>query len=130
MGSIMNILTENGQLIFNQIKDHTKALNLSKGSADDLELTTLAHNYDLYFRMAEYCNKNGYTQKPDSGGWDQVRPEYTIMQKAYTFILKHSGKYGLTPGDRAKIFAIKSEKEKEDDPFGDLKTKRFLRDLD
>lgn len=113
-----NILTANGKLIFERIKGHCEKLGIYK-EIDELELIPLAHNYDLYMQMAVLCRDEGVTQKPKNGGWDQVRPEYTVMQKSYAYIMKHSAKFGMNPGDRAKIFDIKKV-ESEKDPLEEL----------
>lgn len=110
---------------------------------DDLELSMLANSYDLYFRMAQYCNDHGVSMtfaakatvpddedeeladdekdfvKAKGGGYQQIRPEYTVMKNEYQNILKHSSKFGLTPGDRAKIFKDFGKKE-EPDPLAVL----------
>ena len=41
-----------------------------------------------------------------------VRPEYNIMKNEYAQILKHSGKFGLNPSDRDKLFSKALEKDK------------------
>ena len=80
---------------------------------DQLELVMLANSFDLYFDNAKTCNQTGATQSPKGGGWDQVRPEYTVMKNEYQNILKHSCKFGLNPGDRAKFFKGIGEKDKK-----------------
>jgi hypothetical protein len=58
--------------------------------------------------------------KSKSGGqYQQIRPEYTAMKNEYQNILKHSSKFGLTPGDRAKIFKDFGKKD-EVDPMAEL----------
>lgn len=105
---------------------------------DDIELSMLANSYDLYFRMAQYCNDHGVTMSFDKkqaekntgveladdeademkaktgGAYQQIRPEYTAMKNEYQNILKHSSKFGLTPGDRAKIFKDFGKKDEVD----------------
>jgi P27 family predicted phage terminase small subunit len=118
------ILTTNGKQIFDRIKEHVEKLGVFQ-EIDELELIALAHNYDLYQQMAIYCRDHGVTQKPEKGGWDQVRPEYTVMQKSYAYIMKHSGKYGLNPGDRARIFKVQPDDD-NDDPIRDLLRNRGI----
>lgn len=111
-------LNTNAKKVFNRIKKHAQKLGVYE-PADDMDLKMLAYNYDLYEQMAAFCAVHGYTQKPEGGGWNQVRPEYTIMQKCYAYFMDHAGKYGLNPGDRVKIFKMKS-KEVDDDPLKQL----------
>ena len=102
----MKYLTKEGERIYEQIKGFcTHKLGLEE--VDDFELKMLANSFYLYMYYADLCNTDGCTQKPKAGGWDQVRPEYTIMKNEYQNILKHSGKFGLNPTDRAKILASK-----------------------
>ena len=116
---------------------------LTMAEVDDIELSMLANSYDLYFRMAKYCNDHGVSMtfaakapvpgdedddlaedeknfiKAKGGGYQQIRPEYTVMKNEYQNILKHSAKFGLTPGDRAKIFKDFG-KPHEEDPLAAL----------
>jgi len=67
----------------------------------------LANSFALYAENAKYCNENGIkmTITTEKGGeYSQICPEYTVMKNEYQNILKHSGKFGLNPGDRSKIF--------------------------
>ena len=96
-------LSDRGIEFFNRIKAHCEA-NKILFEIDELELAMLANSFDLYATNAALCRDDGSTQSPKGGGWDQVRPEYTIMKNEYQNILKHSPKFGLNPGDRARIF--------------------------
>jgi P27 family predicted phage terminase small subunit len=108
----MQYLTKQGKEIYERIKAHC-VQNGILFEIDEFELAMLANSFDLYNRYANKVNKEEATQKPKEGGWDQVRPEYTVMKNEYQNILKHSSKFGLNPGDRAKIFAgMKKEKKK------------------
>jgi phage terminase small subunit len=100
-------LTETGIEIFNRLIEHCETIGLL--DIDSFELSMMANSFDTYFKYAKICNETGATQKPKEGGWDQVRPEYTIMKNEYQNILKHSSKFGLNPGDRAKIFNMKKK---------------------
>lgn len=105
-------LTPEGQAIFNRIKSHCEQ-NKILFEIDDYELSMLANSIYLYGKNAAVCNVKGTTQKPKGGGWDQVRPEYTVMKNEYQNIIKHSSKFGINPGDRAKIFGgMKQTKKK------------------
>jgi phage terminase small subunit len=66
----------------------------------------LANSYDAYDRAATYCNEKGFSREIESkqGSFGQIVPEYTVMRNEYNNILKHSSKFGMTPGDREKIF--------------------------
>lgn len=98
----MNYLSKTGEAIYKKLQEHCKQLKMM--DADSLELMMLANSFDIYAQNAEYCRDHGMTQAPEKGGWDQVRPEYTIMKNEYQNILKHSAKFGLNPGDRDRLF--------------------------
>jgi phage terminase small subunit len=141
----MRHLTDKGKQIYARLEAFVKG-KLTMGEVDDIELSMLANSYDLYFRMAKYCNVHGVSMtfsskapvpddedddlaedekdfiKAKGGGYQQIRPEYTVMKNEYQNILKHSAKFGLTPGDRAKIFKDFG-KEKESDPLEELNKK-------
>ena len=104
-------LSEGGARIYEAILKHCQD-NGIQNEIDTFELAMLANSFDLYSINAEYCRDNGTTQSPVKGGWDQIRPEYTVMKNEYQNILKHSSKFGLNPGDRAKIFDGLKQKEK------------------
>jgi phage terminase small subunit len=106
---LRGFLTERGERIYQMIKSHVSSIGIE--DVDILEMAMLANSYDLYISNMEICkNENTFKNKHD-----QVRAEFTVMQKAYDHVLKHGAKFGLNPGDRAKIFDIKkkdSEKKK------------------
>lgn len=112
-----SFLSDRGKEIYNLILGHCKALGVDN-SIDVFELAMLANSFDKYAVNAEYCRDYGDTQQPEKGGWDQIRPEYTVMKNEYQNILKHSAKFGLNPGDRAKIFGKLKPKEKPDPSQG------------
>jgi phage terminase small subunit len=103
MKDYLDFLTERGVLIYKAIRNHCKKYGIT--DVDLMEMAILANSFDLYATNAKICNESGHTQHPKEGGWDQVRPEYTIMKFEYANILKHSGKFGLNPADREKIFS-------------------------
>lgn len=115
----LEILSENGLLIYKMIEKHCKKLKI--GEADSLEMIMLANSYDLYYQAALFCKQNGtvVSMPTKTGTYDMLRPEYNQMKNEYGNILKHSPKYGLTPGDRDKIFKGLNKKEKKD-PAGGL----------
>lgn len=83
---------------------------------DEHELAMLAKSFELYAKHAKFCLENGETfdMPTKTGTYPMVRPEYTIMNKEYQNILKHSSKFGLNPGDREKIFkGLGNEKDKK-----------------
>ena len=117
----MKHLSEKGKQIYNRLKTHCES-RLSMIDVDDIELSMLAYSYALYFEMAEYIKENDvkFTMITEKGGeYEQIRPEYSVMKNEYQNILKHSSKFGLTPGDRAKIFKDIGKKE-EVDPLEEL----------
>jgi len=95
--------------IVKHINDHNLIQDI-----DTLELSMLANAMDAYERAAMICNEKGFTEDVTgkNGTVKQVIPEYSIMKQQYDLILKHAPKYGLSPGDREKIFGgIKKEKK-------------------
>ena len=106
-------LTPEGHRIFEIIKKHCEQNKIWFADVDHFELAMLANSFDLYGRMAEICNKDG-VEMTVGREYSQIRPEYTVMKNEYQNILKHSAKFGLNPGDRAKIFAGMKSKKKVD----------------
>ena len=109
-----DFLTKRGAEIYETIKQHCEQNKIWFDTVDPFELAMLANSFDLYGRMAKIVNDEDATQNPKAGGWAQIRPEYTVMKNEYQNILKHSAKFGLNPGDRAKIFAGLKSKKKVD----------------
>jgi len=72
----------------------------------------IANAFDQYARCATILNEKGMTQTAKNG-FETLRPEYTVMKNCYDQILKHSDKFGLNPGSRRKIFAMRKESEKK-----------------
>lgn len=106
-----DFLSKEGREIYDNLLEHCQKLGLE--DADEYELSMLANSFDKYAKNAKYCRDNGDTQQPEKGGWDQVRPEYTVMKNEYQNILKHSSKFGMNPGDRKKIFNITGKDKKK-----------------
>lgn len=107
-------LTKRGRKIFSQIVKHITDTE-TIFDIDVLELSMLANSFDIYERMSEQCNGDSglielVTGK--NGSFRQARPEYSIMKAEYANIMKNSGKYGLTPGDREKVFSGMKKKKK------------------
>lgn len=122
----MKHLNARGQGIYKRIEAHCRQ-NLGMIDVDDIELSMLAYSYALYFEMAELIQENGvkFTMVTEKGGeYEQIRPEYTVMKNEYQNILKHSSKFGLTPGDRAKIFKDFGKEKESGDPFRELNQKK------
>lgn len=118
----MKHLSEKGSEIYERLKKHCED-RLHMIDVDDIELSMLAYSYALYFEMAELIKNDGvkFTIITEKGGeYEQIRPEYTVMKNEYQNVLKHSSKFGLTPGDRAKIFKDFGKPE-EVDPLEALK---------
>lgn len=111
---LRGFLTDRGESIFQLLKTHVSQMGIK--DIDSLELSMLANSFDLYISNMEICkNENTFKNKHD-----QIRAEFTVMQKAYDHILKHGAKFGLNPGDRAKIFNMKDKGDKGKKGF-DLK---------
>lgn len=112
----MKHLNDKGKEIFDRLEKHCRE-KLEMEDVDTLELSMIANSYALYFEMAEVIQKDGvkFTMTTEKGGeYEQIRPEYTVMKNEYQNILKHSSKFGLTPGDRAKIFKDFGKKTEAD----------------
>lgn len=111
----MDFLTENGLLIFKELKKHCEK-QLKMMDIDELELRMLANSFDKYAINAKFCKDHGDTfeMPTKTGTYPMIRPEYNVMKNEYSQILTHSGKFGLNPGDRAKIFKkVKLEEAKK-----------------
>lgn len=108
----MDFLSENGLLIFKELKKHCKK-QLKMMEVDDYELKMLANSFDKYSRNAEFCRDNGDTfeMPTKTGTYPMIRPEYNVMKNEYAQIIKHSSKFGLTPGDRERFFKVTDEDE-------------------
>lgn len=111
MKDYLDFLSERGMDIYKAIRNHCKKYGIT--DVDYMEMAMLANSFDLYAINAKVCNDSGYTQSPKEGGWDQVRPEYTIMKFEYANVLKHSSKFGLNPGDRERLFSKLKEPKKK-----------------
>jgi phage terminase small subunit len=106
MSEFNGFLSVEGEAIFDILREHCRS-KLKMEDVDDFELAMLANSFYLYSDSAAYCNENGVkmTIRTEKGGiYEQICPEYTVMKNEYQNILKHSGKFGLNPGDRSKIF--------------------------
>lgn len=99
-------LSESGEVIYQTILTHCQN-KLKMMEVDNFELAMLANSFALYAASAKVCNEQGIemTIITDKGGeYSQIRPDYTVMKNEYQNILKHSAKFGLNPGDRARVF--------------------------
>ena len=112
-------LTKRGRKIFQEIITHIRDSNIIQ-DIDTLELSMLANSFDVYERMAQQLNEEGFSEEviTKNGSFKQIVPEYTVMKNEYANVLKHSGKFGLTPGDRQKIFGGLKKKIKKDPNAG------------
>lgn len=111
----MDFLSEKGLLIYEEIKKHVES-KLRLMDADRFEMAMLANSFDLYSQCADYVKSHGvkFTITTEKGGeYEQICPEYTVMKSEYANILKHSGKFGLNPGDRERMFKTLKESGKE-----------------
>lgn len=105
-------LSDEGRTILKMILNHCKDIRLPVDELK-LEASMLANSFDKYAKNAAYCRDHGDTQKPSDGGWDQVRPQYTVMKNEYQNILKHAPKFGLNPTDFDKIFKESKKPKKQ-----------------
>lgn len=108
---MIDYLSERGLEIYHRLHAHASTLGLM--DIDELELAMLANSFDSYITNADFCNKNGVSFNIGEKGYSQIRPEFVAMKTEIANINKLSSKFGLTPGDRAKIFNIKKIGEKK-----------------
>lgn len=113
----LDYLSKRGRIIFYRIVKHINESGVIS-DIDVFELSMLANAFDLYENAASYCNEAGADIYMMHGTVKQVIPEYNVMQQQYDKILKHSSKFGLNPGDRAKIFSGMKTKKKKDPTEG------------
>ena len=99
----MDYLSKNGVLIYKELKKHCDD-KLRMFDIDHFELSMLANSLDMYSVAAKFCSENGVSMATGDNGYKQICPEYSVMKNEYQNILKHSAKFGLNPGDRAKFF--------------------------
>lgn len=105
-------LSDRAKDYYFEIKRHVSQIDIEE--IDNIEIAMLANEYDLYFSNMEFCQKHGYSFTTGSNnGYSQIRPEFTVMKTAYQNILKHSGKFGMNPESRTKIFNIKKSPNKK-----------------
>lgn len=107
-------LSDEGVIILESLHRHCTKLKAME--IDSYELSMLANSFDLYAQNALVCRNEGVamTIVTEKGGiYSQIRPEYTVMKNEYLNILKHSSKFGMNPGDRAKIFKGLDQKKKK-----------------
>lgn len=108
-------LSPEGEIIFDFLQDHCRA-KMGMMDIDLFELSMLANSFALYAENAKYCNEEGVKQtfyNEKGGSYSQIVPEYTVMKNEYQNILKHSGKFGLNPGDRERLFKKLGEKKEK-----------------
>lgn len=101
-----SFLTHEGQIIYRALLEHCSQ-KLKMMDVDTFELSMLANAFAMYADAAKVCNGTGvsFTIHTEKGGeYEQIRPEYTVMRNEYQNVIKHSSKFGLNPGDRAKFF--------------------------
>jgi P27 family predicted phage terminase small subunit len=117
--SYPDFLTADGRAIFDEIHEHLKRNGLAQ-QADFFELAMLANSFDMYRKAAKDCNDKGYETAPSKTGYTSVNPSFTVMKTEYSNVLKHSAKFGLNAGDRARLFKGKLDKVKKKQPNEDL----------
>ena len=113
-------LSPNGKKIFKAIIDHVQDAGLDS-RIDVFELTLLANSFDLYeVAAARVKTDMDNPEKRDKvfGTGGRLSTDYQVMLKEYEKIMKHGPKYGLNPGDRAKIFSGMKKKQKADPSAG------------
>lgn len=105
-------LSDAGEIVYQALLSHCNS-KLKMMDVDSYELAMLANSFALYAESASLCNRDGVSMEVGKEGYTQIRPEYTVMKNEYQNILKHSAKFGLNPGDRAKLFKGLEDKGKK-----------------
>jgi hypothetical protein len=107
-------LTKRGRKIFQEIVAHVKDSGLDS-DIDYIHLTMLANSIDLYEDAAMRINtlRNAESAHP-YGADGKPTVDFIVMRTEYEKVMKHSPKYGINPGDRAKIFGGMKTKKKKD----------------
>jgi phage terminase small subunit len=106
-------LSDAGEVVYQALLSHCNA-KLKMMEVDHYELAMLANSFALYAESARFCNEEGVAMPAGDSGYEQIRPQYTVMKNEYANILKHSAKFGLNPGDRAKFFkGLEEDKKKK-----------------
>lgn len=100
-------MTSDGEGVFNQIKAHCENLG-TWNDCFELELSMLANSFALYRSVAAEVNSVGPSIEIGKQGYQQISPEYVVMNKEAQFIIKHSPKFGLNPADVKRIFGADS----------------------
>ena len=97
-------LNKLGNSIFQELVHHLE--NHGIEDIDNLKLTTLAHQFQIYAEAAKKLEE-GFTNKHD-----QISPAVSTLDKALNAIIKLSTGFGIDPASREKIqsFAVKEEK--------------------
>ena len=110
----LDYLTEEGEEIFNNILELIPQDKLQ--STDTYELSMLAAYFDLFAQAAQSIKdrKDGYKQTTPND-YSQITADVTMMDKASSYIVKNSGKFGLNPEAREKLKEIWAKKEEEDE---------------
>jgi phage terminase small subunit len=111
--SFRGFLSDAGEVVYQALLTHCNA-KLKMMEVDHYELAMLANSFALYAESAKLCNTEGVSMEVGKEGYTQIRPEYTVMKNEYQNIIKHSAKFGLNPGDRAKFFkGLEEDKKKK-----------------
>ena len=117
-------LTKAGKKIYNAIAEHL-ILHEALCKVDSFYMSLVAHNLDLYNRMATYiedreaeCPNSGYFQTFPNGVV-QNSPEFNMMNKAFDIAEKGCRALGMTVKGRDTILAFSKKGEDEsEDEFG------------
>ena len=111
MGKLGVYLNETGKAILKRLNDHCSQNNILF-EIDEIMISNLAFWLMVMWESSADYGTNGFEQTTKSG-YGQVSPKYAMMVKAQEMVAKLSPPFGITPGDRAKIFSgMKKEKKK------------------
>jgi len=74
--------------------------------------------YDAYRGLAAFVRKNGSTYSKGRGGWQQARPEVSLMTQKGKFLMGLAKEFGFTPGSQSRIAIVPQRDEAaERDPI-------------
>lgn len=108
----VDYLTKRGRKIFQLIVKHVNDTGKHE-EIDIIDLTMLCNSIDLYESAAKRVNLLREAESLEAfGSKGKLSIDYQVMLKEYEKVLKHSPKYGITPGDREKIFGGMKSKPK------------------
>lgn len=115
-------LPKEAQKIFERIHEHVKTNGLDL-KIDSLEMSMLAFSFYQFAEAVKSGIEKGFLNEYENekGSTIQINGYQAQINQCYSNILKHSPKFGLTPGDREKITAFAKKEVQEKSGFDQLR---------